>query len=287
MKTKITGIALGILLALMFTIPAFAGGWAVVTLDELPGEVVANENVEVGFVVLQHGITPMTGFTPIVSAHLTGSKESLQVMAKAEGEPGHYVASLTFPQSGEWSWNIRVFEEQTMPPLSVVDAPKAAQPASEPAPLSNLPVSSLLASGLGLTSILVGLFAMKTKNLWALALVLIGLVVGGVGFVSAAGQAAVKSETQTPVMDTTSQVELGRDLYIAKGCLTCHYHEEVAEYISFRIDGAPILTDFSASPESLRMRLKDPKSVKSDSKMPQLDLTLVEIEALIAFVNSD
>jgi hypothetical protein len=287
MKTKITAIALSILLALMFTVPAFAGGWAVVTLDELPGEVVANESVEVGFVVLQHGVTPMTGFTPIVTAQLTGSKESLQVMAKAEGEPGHYVASLTFPEKGEWSWNIRVFEEQSMPPLSVVDAPKAAQPASEPGPLSNLPLSSLLASGLGLTSILIGLFAMKTKNLWALALVLIGLVVGGVGFVSAAGQASVKSEVQAPVLDTASQADLGRDLYIAKGCLTCHYHEEVAEYISFRIDGAPVLTDFSAAPEYLRMRLKDPLSVKSDSKMPQLDLTEMEIEALIAFVNSD
>jgi hypothetical protein len=287
MKTKITGIALGIFLALMFTIPAFAGGWAVVTLDELPGEVVANESIEVGFVVLQHGVTPMTGFTPVVTAHLTGSKESLEVMAKAQGKPGHYVANLVFPASGEWSWGIRVFEEQSMPPLSVVDAPKAAQPASEPSPLSNLPLPSLLASGLGLASVLIGLFAMKTKNLWALALVLVGLIVGGVGFVSAAGQAEVKSEAQLPVMDTTSQVDLGRNLYIAKGCLTCHYHEEVSEYISFRIDGAPVLTDFSAAPEVLRMRLKDPLSVKSDSKMPQLDLTLVEIEALIAFVNSD
>jgi hypothetical protein len=287
MKTKITGIALAILLALMFTVPAFAGGWAVITLDELPGEIVANESVEVGFLVLQHGATPMTGFTPVVTAHLTGSKESLEVMAKAQGEPGHYVANLTFPESGEWSWKIRVFEAQSMPPLSVVDTSKTAQPISEPAPLSNLTLSSMLASGFGVVSILIGLFAMKTKNLWALMLVLVGLVVGGVGLVSAAGQPEVKSEAQTPILDQTTQVDFGRDLFVAKGCLTCHYHEEVSEYISFRIDGAPVLTDFSAAPEYLRMRLKDPTSVKSDSKMPQLNLTETEIEALIAFVNSD
>ena len=49
--------------------------------------------------------------------------------------------------------------------------------------------------------------------------------------------------------------------------------------------GAPNLSNFSASPEVLFMRLKDPTSVKSDTRMPNLDLTKPEIEALIAFIN--
>jgi hypothetical protein len=34
------------------------------------------------------------------------------------------------------------------------------------------------------------------------------------------------------------------------------------------------------------MRLKDPASVKSDTQMPNLDLTEAEILALVAFINS-
>lgn len=286
MKTKITGITLALLLALMFTVPAFAGGWAIVNLDEWPANVVAGEEFEIGFTVLQHGVTPVTGITPIISGTLSGGKESMSVMAKEEGEAGHYVANLNFPKAGEWSWKIESFGEQVMPPLSVAEASAVVQTSAETKPVSNLPVSSLLASGVGLVSILIGLFTMKTKNLWALTLVLIGLVVGGVGLVSAAGQAEVKSEAQAPILDQTAQVDFGRDLFVAKGCLTCHYHAEVAKYQEFRIDVGPELTNFSAAPEYLQMRLKDPKSVKSDSKMPQLNLSETEIEALIAFVNS-
>jgi hypothetical protein len=286
MKTKITAIALSILLALMFTVPAFAGGWATVTLDVYPTNVVAGESFQIGFTILQHGVTPVRGITPIISGTLTGAKESISVMAVEEGEPGHYVADLNFPKAGEWSWKIDSFGVQAMPTLSVAE-PTVAQTSSEPSPVSNLPLPSMLASGLGIASVLVGLFAMKTKNLWALALVLIGLIVSGVGFVSAAGQASVKSEAQAPIMDSTSQVDFGRDLFVAKGCLTCHSHVETNQFREFGVDAGPNLTNFSAAPEYLRMRLKDPKSVKSDSKMPQLALTEAEIEALIVFINSD
>src|SRR5688572_27411711 len=165
MKTKITGIALTILLALMFTIPAFAGGWATLTLDEYPTDVVAGESFQIGFTILQHGVTPVTGITPIISGTLTGAKESISVMAAEEGENGHYVASLNFPKGGEESWKIDSFGMQVMPSLSVAE-PSVAQ--TDPSPVSNLPISSMLASGLGIASVLVGFFAMKTKDLWAL-----------------------------------------------------------------------------------------------------------------------
>jgi hypothetical protein len=109
MKTKITAIALALFLALMFTVPAFAGGWAIVNLDEWPTNVTAGEEFEIGFTVLQHGVTPVTGITPMISGTLTGSKETIRVTASEEGEPGHYVASLKFPKAGEWSWRIDSF----------------------------------------------------------------------------------------------------------------------------------------------------------------------------------
>src|SRR5215203_6832782 len=89
-------IVLVLVLALVLAIPAFAGGWAVITLDELPTGVVAGEPLTVGFMVLQHGKTPMDGLTPTITARLPKS-ESFMVHAEPDGELGHYVATLTFP----------------------------------------------------------------------------------------------------------------------------------------------------------------------------------------------
>jgi len=42
--------------ALFLLVPTtLAGGWAVVTLDELPAQVVAEKSVTIGFMVRQHG----------------------------------------------------------------------------------------------------------------------------------------------------------------------------------------------------------------------------------------
>ena len=42
---------LALLVALIFVFRAFAGGWAVITLDELPLNVIAGEPVAIGFTV--------------------------------------------------------------------------------------------------------------------------------------------------------------------------------------------------------------------------------------------
>ncbi len=63
-------LLLAILLALVVTIPAFAGGWAVITLDELPSGAVAGQPLTVGFTVRQHGRTLMSGLAPKITAIL-------------------------------------------------------------------------------------------------------------------------------------------------------------------------------------------------------------------------
>ena len=85
-----------------------------------------------------------------------------------------------------------------------------------------------------------------------------------------------------------SQVEYGRQLFIAKGCITCHVNTRAAsqsEYWTIEM-GATNLSNFSASPEILFIRLKDPSAAKSDTQMPNLELKKEEIEALVAFINS-
>ena len=285
MKRTIFVIGLTLLLAMAFTAPALAGGWAVVTLDELPGQVESNQPLEIGFMVRQHGVTPMGGQSAVIVAHLDGSAQTMRVLANEEGDVGHYVGMLTLPQAGEWQWSIEVFGmNQAMPALSVVDATMTVTK-SEPV-TSNSNSLSLFAGGVGLLGAVGGLLALQRKVRWATAFVVIGLLVSGVGFVSAADQPKAESETQeAAIASTDSQVELGRDLFIAKGCMLCHLHNETNGIREFGTDMGPDLTNLTASPDYLRLWLKDPLAAKSTAKMPNLELSDAEIDALIAFIN--
>src|SRR5215207_11731011 len=153
-------VGLALLLALGFTFSGFAGGWAVITLDELPTDVLAGEPLTIGFTVRQHGITPMSGLDPTVTASLLENDEFV-VHAEAGDKPGHYTATLTFPKEGNWEWSIQAFTmDQPMPSLNVT----AAQPASanqpvtkiesKPAPLSPLLLFRALVFGIALIGLL-------------------------------------------------------------------------------------------------------------------------------------
>ncbi len=285
-----------ILASLLFAIPVFAGGWAVITLDELPANVVAGEPFTVGFTVLQHGKTPMTDLHPTITANLYKEQE-LVTDAEAEGKPGHYIATVTLPKEGEWQWSVQAFTmNQQMPALIVA----AGSTASTSAPvvqvekktpsISGLMLIRLSSLGSGLLALLV---AFRSKSRVAMALTVLCLAVGAVTFLTGSAVPAVeaqsKSSDEPTVPSSISQVEYGRQLFIAKGCITCHYNSKAAsssEYWTIEM-GAPNLSNFSASPEILFLRLKDPAAAKSDTKMPDLGLKETEIEALITFINSD
>jgi mono/diheme cytochrome c family protein len=288
------GIAL--LVSLIFAVPAFAGGWAVITLDELPTDVVAGEPLTVGFTVLQHGKTPMNDLEPTITANLYKEQEFM-VNAGPDGKPGHYTATLTFPKEGEWRWSIQAFSMDQLMPLLSVAAP-VAEVANQPvtksdpvtAPVSVLSIVRLSALGGGLVGLAI---AFQRRSRFAAALTVVCLLVGLGSFVTVPAvpeaEAQSKSSSEAVGESSISQVELGGQLFVAKGCITCHVNNKVgraSEYWTVEM-GAPNLTKFSASPEALRLRLNDPSSVKSDTKMPNLNLSDAEIEALIAFINSD
>lgn len=286
-------IGVALVLALIFTLPVFAGGWAVISLDELPTNVVAGEPLTIGFTVLQHGRTPLDGLDPIIKANLH-KDQFFTVNAEPDGKPGHYTATLIFPKEGEWRWFIQAFStDQLMPMLTVVPSVPGAVTKSEPVQSSSLPVLWIvraLALGLGAIGLVV---AFRRQSRLAYALTAVCLLVGIGSFVTGAGlpvsaEAPAKSQIQTVSEESISQVELGRQLFVAKGCITCHTNRKVkesAQYWTIEI-GAPDLTKFSASPEALFIRLKDPAAAKSDTKMPNLGLKETEINALIAFINS-
>jgi hypothetical protein len=281
-----------ILLLLLIPVPALAGGWAVITLDELPSRAMAGEPLTVGFTVRQHGRTLMTGLYPKVSASL--GDEHLVFSAEAEGGPGHYAATLTLPTAGDWQWGIEAFTMyQPMPALSVV-APEgtASLPAKTPVASFQLASSliplSLVVLALGLVAAVIGFRRRSRPILLSTALCLLtgfALLAAGTGLISSVD---VKAQSEFSSSSSLSQVEMGRQLFLAKGCITCHSNSKAtgsSQYTTIEM-GAPDLSKFSASPEVLRLRLQDPTQVKSDTMMPNLELSKPEIEALIAFINS-
>ena len=117
---------------LALSTPALAGGWATVRLDEVPTGLVAGTPWQVGFMVLQHGVTPNSDVSPVVRAIHRETGEVVTAAARQDGPPGHFVAELTLPRAGGWQWAIapRPFAETSFTSLVVRDEPVDAAPSS-------------------------------------------------------------------------------------------------------------------------------------------------------------
>ena len=88
--------------------PASAGGWAVASLDSIP-VAEPGATAEVSFTILQHGITPADldeGVGIEIRDHDGGSA---YFPAVGDGTAGHYVATVTFPETaGTYEWQVRM-----------------------------------------------------------------------------------------------------------------------------------------------------------------------------------
>jgi len=91
----------GLLPALM----AHAGGWAVITVQDLPDYVEAGKQVDLSYMVRQHGHTPLDQLRGSIEA-TSGRLDATGTVAP-RGQPGLYAASITLPSAGEWSITIR------------------------------------------------------------------------------------------------------------------------------------------------------------------------------------
>jgi hypothetical protein len=86
-----------------------AGGWATIVADDgQPAEPRAGEDVEYGFTVLQHGVTPADFEDPTLRLTNTLTGESFDVPAEPSGPAGHFVARFTFPTGGSWSYGVQL-----------------------------------------------------------------------------------------------------------------------------------------------------------------------------------
>jgi mono/diheme cytochrome c family protein len=203
-------IAAVLTLALVTT---HAGGWAVVTVEDLPEQFVAGQATTLTFSVRQHGMRLIGGLSAGVTAR-SGSRH-VETAATAM-ETGYYAATVTLPAPGEWTITVH--------------------------------------SGFG------------ASNTTLLP-------------VNAVATAAASSPAPTELR--------GRQLFVAKGCNTCHVHGSVNIRPPAPAGLGADLTDKRYSDVLLAKILTDPSMLPPVGPfgMPDLNLRQQEVAALIAFIN--
>lgn len=125
-------LALAAAFALALSSPALAGGWAVTTLDSIPDRFDAGQTYSIGYTIRQHGVTPVSvDRTEIRIAHGESAKR-LTFPGLAEGPVGHYLAKVTIPAAGSWTWEVTQgpFAAQPLGTLTVVMPAAAVAPAA-------------------------------------------------------------------------------------------------------------------------------------------------------------
>lgn len=285
-----------ILLTALAYAPAWAGGWAVVTLEELPAQVIAGQPFTVQFSVRQHGQSLLPGLSPTVTAERADTGERVKAPATETRQPGFYQASITLPASGQWHWEIDAFAAaHTMPPLTVTASPAAITPsAAATAPMQDATALSwvvgiaalIAASGLALV------WRRQQRRIWLVgAAAALLLCLGAFAWQWSPPSALLaQAETKIPlgaeeISAAIAPEQMGEALFVAKGCIQCHRNDNVAMAANNN-DFGPNLTNYQGAPDYLRLWLKDPASVKPQTQMPDLGLSEAEIETLIAFVTA-
>jgi mono/diheme cytochrome c family protein len=113
------------------SVTAFAfGGWASISIDELPDHFTVGRPTQLSFVIKQHGITPLDDLSPTVDARTTNGAGRVQALATRGSAKGQYVATLTFPTAGDW----RVTVKSGFGPSDLTLLPMPALAANEAVP---------------------------------------------------------------------------------------------------------------------------------------------------------
>ena len=124
-QRSMTLALLGILLVPMLAFRL--GGWAVITVDDLPEYVVAGKPFALSFMVRQHGISPLDLLKPTIT--MRAGDSTFAVPAVWANTRGHYSAMVTVPRAGEWTATIHsgfMNSQNTLLPLHAIAASAAA-----------------------------------------------------------------------------------------------------------------------------------------------------------------
>ena len=97
-------LLLAVSAALLLAAPAAAGGFATVGLGPPDGGIGAGDTWNAEMTILQHGVTPLVGVSPVVTISKGG--ETHEFAAAPTGEAGVYLAKVKFPSEGSWTYQV-------------------------------------------------------------------------------------------------------------------------------------------------------------------------------------
>lgn len=161
-------------LTLLLASSALAGGWANAVMDEAPNQPGGTgEPVTIGFTLLQHGVTPVDWGTTQVVLTNDATGQSVTFDARPQGADGHWVAEISVPAAGTWSYQVRhELETSTsgFQPITVGDVAGTASTPSSGAATSLALQPALLMIGaflalLAMGSVIVGVVAYRRTRL--------------------------------------------------------------------------------------------------------------------------
>jgi hypothetical protein len=127
---------------------ALAGGWANAIMDEAPQDPPsAGEPVTIGFMLMQHGVTPVDTGPTMVIVRNASTGEEVRVAANHRGQSGHWVAVITFPSDGTWRYEVThdlIVGMKGFNPVTIGSAGPATAATSSTPVATTQPVTSLL-----------------------------------------------------------------------------------------------------------------------------------------------
>jgi hypothetical protein len=134
-------LAAALLVAGFAVTSASAGGWATITADKAnPPQPHAGVPFTFGFTVLQHGVTPAGWVHPTFVGTNVTTGARIEAQATRQGADGHFVATVTLPSAGNWTWQV------DMPDLMVETAPQALVVATATGKLPAVDTPQMLAA---------------------------------------------------------------------------------------------------------------------------------------------
>lgn len=147
MKRLLLALAL---VALALPLAATAGGFATVQLSSLPAGTESGGTWTPELTILQHGVTPLDGMSPVVRiSNDDGAAE--EFAATPTGAPGTYTADVRFPTAGTWRFEIwdGFSQTHTYSPVTIGDGGDASFP--------TVPVTAGLLAAMALAGALLAL----------------------------------------------------------------------------------------------------------------------------------
>lgn len=97
-------LLLAVSAALLLAAPAAGGGWATAGLGPPDSGIGAGDTWNAEVTILQHGVTPLVGVSPVVKISKGG--ETRDFPASPTGTRGVYLAKVEFPSEGSWTYRV-------------------------------------------------------------------------------------------------------------------------------------------------------------------------------------